>query len=500
VGSVSDTLAWLGSLFPNLPVQNQTVVARWVGQQARWGPDPAGKGAARTWLKVNWAKAQDPAVRQELCYQLYWAGDERSALDQLVAEVEQHGAARGLYFWGDQDLLRRIRADYPASYLARGFAAYEKVRGRPYFVLDFWDPNTPGPWPFKYGETQYDPAREIPGWQKFLRDFSRHPGADDAAYRLARCYEIQGKWNEALTWYAKALTLPDGDLDFDARGRLLFVLDARVPVAELEKLVGQFTVRSDLPPALVPLLRYTLAVRALRAEDYPAAAAQLKEFLAVYGEPSGEKAGELVAVLPALKDYPFWRRVREQATQAEQLAAWAAQVGDPEALYKLGAAVYHSELTYYNHLWAGGRQGFNWVGHINELWPEVPEREEYLKGLINFWHALRCFQEVEKAPRADAELKAKAIYSQGLALSNILEWGQEATAVFDQHALKDELIATFKRFVHTYPENSMADDALFTLWAHTQDKRYLERLVAAYPEGDRAAAARKILDQPEKNP
>ncbi|HHV57473.1 MAG TPA: hypothetical protein GXX50_06890 [Firmicutes bacterium] len=494
-GSASDTFAWLGSLFPSLPVQNQTLVARWVGQQARWANDPAAQNTARAWLKVNWARAKEPAVRQELCYQLYWAADVHAALDQLAAEVEKHGAARGLYFWGDQDLLRRIRADYPASYLARGFAAYEKVRGRPYFVLDFWDPNTPGPWPFKYGDTQYDPAREIPGWHEFLRDFSRHPGADDAAYRLARCYEIEGKWGEALTWYARALTLPDGDMDFDARGRLFFVLDARIPAAALREL----PLRSDVAPELGPLAAYTLAVRELQAERYREAAAGLAEFLKKYGPENPSAPKTALALLPDGR-YPFWQRVKEQQEQAARLADLAARPGDPEALYALGAAVYHNELTYYNHLWAGERQGFNWVGHINELWPEVPEREEYLEGLMNFWHARRYFQAAERAPQASPDLKAKALYSQGLALGNILEWGQEATATFDQKALKQELIATFQRFVATYPASSLADDALFALWAYTQDRTYLERLVAAYPDGDRAGAAKKLLGQPLKTP
>jgi len=495
VARASDTFAWLGSLLPSLPVPNQTSVVRWVGHQARWANDPSVKNAARDWLKVSWAGAKEPALRQELLYQLYSAGADPAALGQLVAEVEKHGAAWGLESWRDANLLRRLRRDYPQSFLARGFAAYEKVRGRPYFVLDYWNPNSPGPWPFKYGNTQYHPAREIPGWQEFLHNFSRHPGADDAAYRLARCYEIEGQWGEALTWYARALSLPDGDMDIGARGRLLFVLDARVPEAELKELLGQ----PGVAPELRPLLSYTLAVRELRAEHYQEAAARLEEFLKTYGPENPAQPKAALALLP-LDRYPFWQRVQEQQQQAARLAELAAHTEQPATLYELGAAVYHNKLTYYNHLWAGERQSYNWLGHINELWAEVPEREEYLRGLINFWHALGYFQAVEKAPQASPELKAKALYSQGLALSNILEWGEEAALTFDRKILKEMLIAVFQRFVATYPESSMADDALFTLWAYSRDTTYLKRLVATYPNGDRAAAAQELMRQPAKAP
>ncbi|HHY38656.1 MAG TPA: hypothetical protein GX507_07015 [Clostridia bacterium] len=219
------------------------------------------------------------------------------------------------------------------------------------------------------------------------------------------------------------------------------------------------------------------------------------------GEGDVSDAGRLAEYLSA-GGYPFRAKVEEQQKEAARLAqlALAAADGDnpeaPEALYELGAAIYHKQDMYYNFLWAGERQGFNWAGHINELWSEVPEREGYMRGLMNYWHALKCFEGVEKAPRASDELKAEALYSQGLAYIGILEWGQDAEAVFDMKSVQDKIIATYKRFVATYPKSSMADDALLVLYAYTQDRTYLERIIDEYPNGDQVEAARRILCSP----
>lgn len=80
--------------------------------------------------------------------------------------------------------------------------AYGKVRGLEYFVLD--RPERESSWWRSYGDQHYDPQAEIPGWEGFLRQFARHPGADDAAYRLARSYEVQGDYTRALNWFYRA--------------------------------------------------------------------------------------------------------------------------------------------------------------------------------------------------------------------------------------------------------------------------------------------------------
>ncbi|NPV70786.1 MAG: hypothetical protein HPY55_09100 [Firmicutes bacterium] len=488
-------LSLLGKDFTKFTTKTQVVVAERVGHLSKWGPGEGLKRDALSWLNTMLEKSREPAVRQEILYQVYQVSDSKESLDHLVVEVEKDGTTPGLNIWGNHYLLREIRSSYPDSYLARGFVAYEKVRGRPYFVLDFWDSMRNDPWPFKYGSGQYEPAKEIPGWLEFLEDFSKHPGADDAAYRLGRCYELQGKWKEALTWLAKAAVLPDGDLHFDSRGRLLFVLDGRVPPAELEKLAGD----PEVVPELKPLIEYTLAVRDIRDENYQRASERLAAFIERYGDKGADATGELLLGGAVGVRYPFWARIREQqgwvSSLAEQTARLKSDSSNPEALYQLGAEIYRNQFIYYNFLWAGARQGFNWVGHINELWAEIPEKQAYLQGLINYQHALKCFEAVEKSPQATGDLKAKALYSQGLAHIGILQWGLDSETVLGAESIRGKIVDTYKRFIETYSRSSMADDALLTLYAYTKDKAYLERLLTDYANGDRACEARELLQQ-----
>ncbi|KUK40532.1 MAG: putative membrane protein, partial [Clostridia bacterium 62_21] len=186
------------------------------GSAARWELKGATREELIGWL---WQVARTegaPFVRQSCLYTLYELGEEK-ALAALVQDIDRNGVAwlpdehdRGVgptIWW---QWLKEVRDRYPQSYLARGIEAYERVRGQPYFAIER-EEQEPGAWPPRfYGDDQYDPAREIPGWEKFLAAFSRHPAADDAAYRLARCYEIQGRWADALNALHQAFFLPDG--------------------------------------------------------------------------------------------------------------------------------------------------------------------------------------------------------------------------------------------------------------------------------------------------
>ncbi|MCR4397884.1 MAG: tetratricopeptide repeat protein [Firmicutes bacterium] len=481
--------------FPQFPPPTRLELVEMIGRQALWSLDESLRDRVARWfgsiLGDPWTD-EDPGLRQETLYRLFRLTSSPDALAALVEDVERHGVSRGTPFYcaGDLAFFREVRARHPDSYLARGFSAYERVRGRPYFVLDYWNPAGADPWPFEYGDSQYDVRREIEGWQEYLERFSAHPGADDAAYRLARCYEIRGEWEKALAWFAKAQALPDGDMGAESLGRLLFVLDARVPTEELER----FAADPGTPAELLPLVRYTLAVRDMRAEEYGRAAERLEVFLGLYGADGPTAAGRLLGgILDS--GYPFFQRVRLQLKWARDLDLLKSGSGDPGTMYRLGAALYGNESTFYNYLWTGRRQGFNWTGHINELWAEVPERRSYMEGLVNYRHALKCFETVANAPDAPEDLKARALYSQGLCHIGVLEWGLDALAAFGEADTSKRIVSVFQRFVEEYPANTMADDALIALYAYTGERSFLQRIVREYPGGDRVGEAEDLLSR-----
>ncbi|HOV80488.1 MAG TPA: hypothetical protein PK728_10360, partial [Bacillota bacterium] len=175
------------------------------------------------WLWKTAEKDASPYCRQECLAVLYTNLGQEKALEQFVRDTDQNGVAA---FAGednifridgpDWQLLRDAGQKYPQSYLGRGIKAYEEVRGWPYFEIDRPEESFEVIWVPPYGDEQYDPDREIPGWEKFLAEFPRHPASDDAAYRLARCYEIKGRYADAVKTMQKARYLPDGDMRYAA--------------------------------------------------------------------------------------------------------------------------------------------------------------------------------------------------------------------------------------------------------------------------------------------
>src|SRR5690606_483179 len=102
-----------------------------------------------------------------------------------------------------------------------------------------------------YGAGAYAPEREAVGWTSFLAAYHRHPAADDAAYRLGRSHELlaarfaPGRSERvahllAAAWaYLAALELPDGDMAWDARNRLIYLLDAVARPEDLQRMTAR---------------------------------------------------------------------------------------------------------------------------------------------------------------------------------------------------------------------------------------------------------------------
>lgn len=458
-----------------------------------------------SWLEDLSRNDDDGAVRQAVLGVLYHAGN-KDALSRLVREVEANGVAwegRIPAFGIDWQLLQEIYQNYPASYLARGMVAYEKVRGESYFAItraaEEEDPYAwmPG---YEHGDQQYDPDREIPGWESFLEEFSGHPAADDAAYRLARCYEIKGRWQDALQTLHRALSLPDGDICYHVTGRITYILDVRMTGSQLAELSA-----GEPEPVIQQMSRYTLAVKTLRSEEYRKAAFMLADFRADL------QSGAVSPSLPPFistgtirgAEYDFTGAVEKQLEQAEKLADLQEareKSQDPADLYNLAAAIFHDQNIYYNHLWAGNRQYFNWLGYILDSYYSddnkgPAEMAGFAREMINYCHSARLFEEVYENPAAASELKARALFSLGLSQLGIYNWGEDAFVAFDREELKEDIISTFEQFVREFPSSTMADDALLALADFSGRRDYLERIFSDYPQGDVVPKAEALLEK-----
>ncbi|OPY60950.1 MAG: hypothetical protein A4E56_02375 [Pelotomaculum sp. PtaU1.Bin065] len=464
------------------------------------------------WIDWLWKIAEtdaSPYCRQACLAALYMDLGQEKALEQYVRDTDQNGTAAltqedHVFRIGGSDwrLLKDACQKYPRSYLARGVESYEAVRGIPYFEIErAEEPSYNGVWVPPYGDEEYDLDREIPGWEKFLAEFPRHPAADDAAYRLARCYEIEGRFSDAVKTMQQARFLTDGDISYAAAGRLVYILDVRMTYEQLEALAAE-----KLEPPLQAFVSYSLAVREVRRDNYARAAAGLEDFLK---QEEALTAGQFILPFDYLNNFDYLNEkdkydlrgsVEKQLAEVKKLAGLQSQweeSKDPADLYQLAAAIFHNEMLYYNHLWAGERQEYNWLGFINTTGHgHAPaEMAVFVREMINCNHSLPYFQQVYREPSAAPELKARALYSAGLCYIGLDEWGDDAMFAFNPSDIRGKIISTYRQFVEEYPDSSMADDALLALGAYTGDAAYPQRILAEYPASDTVEKANDLIKE-----
>ena len=499
--------ATLEQWFKDPRVRNRSVRAALLEDIWRQPPPAFGQ-----WLLQAAGRERDPALAEALWSELYLTDHDPAALTQLNRLANRDGTFRlpaSINVWNWHVLQPAAAAD-PQGLLARGIRAYEAAEGgRPYFAVDRCPPATPC-WPFVYGNVQFDPAREIPAWTAFLRAFPNHPAAADAAYRLARCEEILGNWGRALVdMHNAADVYPDGQIAYQARGRLVFMLDVEIPLTALRRLAA------DPPaPALAAAIRYSLGVRELRVGQYAQAAAQLR------ANPAPN--APLVSWIP----WPTAARGARQLAQAGQMAALAARafarpwspapasgggagaaprtdfapppaIADPQAAYALAAVLFHHNLALYNNLWSGGQQFFfAFSGYITALTSGdlSPPWVRQLRAMNPYVEAEPVFAAVAADPRAPSALRADALYSEGECLVHLDGYNAATDATMQRAALRQDIVAVFRAFAARFPgAGALSRDALLTVARYTKDPADVAAVERAAPGSWQAAAARALL-------
>ncbi|MFA5384175.1 MAG: protease complex subunit PrcB family protein [Eubacteriales bacterium] len=472
-----------------------------VADFTHWHPEGTDKKGLLKWLWEIAGKEESTYCRQTTLSALYIDLGQEKALEQFVQETDLNGVAMAplaqedpVFRVGGPDwrMLKDACQKYPQSYLGRGIKAYEEVRGQSYFEIDRPEEQYDTVWISSYGDEEYDPDREIPGWEKFLAEFPRHPAADDAAYRLARCYEIKGRFADAVKTMQKARFLPDGDMNYAAGGRLVYILDVKMTYEQLKALS-----LNKLEPPLDAYVDYSLAVKEIRRDDFRQASAMLEKFLKQEADPAGKYVFPFD--LYNVDKYDFRGAVEKQLADVKKLdvlkSKWEASKA-PDDLYNLAAAIFHNEMLYYNHLWAGERQSYNWLGYINDTsYGHAPaEMADFIREMINYNHSLPYFQQVDQDQSSAPELKARALYSTGLCYISLGGWGEDASFAFDLPEIWGKVISTYQQFIKTYPDSTMADDALLALGAYTGDAAYLQKIIKEYPASDVMEKAKNLIE------
>ncbi|NGQ97359.1 hypothetical protein G3578_19660 [Brevibacillus sp. SYP-B805] len=439
------------------------------------------------WLQTIAATTTDTAIEQMIDISLVLQHGDRAAAKRLYASGMERGFTVPL-----SGITEKFLADlYPDGKLKQGIEAYQKIRGVPYFY-QFDGVN----W-YSYESRGSDfshPREAIGQWLSFIRQYPHHPALDDAAYRLARCYQQIGEYERALYWFDQAKVLGDRDLQYDADGQFLYVLDVEMTAKDLERLDT-----ANLPAWTKEWAAYSLAVEYLRQREYGKAAEALERFVAAYQGDVREPFRHQQDLFVRRDDYPFWDKVNEQLALARQLAAKqgeierAAGAEKAKRQYELAALIYHQPLLYYNHLWRGERQSFFWFGQIKYM--DYQEKlDRYIERFNHLVQAADAFSRID-LNEADPQTGANTLFSLMLAHAKLIEYGEEVKYYASRTMLGQRLLENGQRLLKRYPASDLADDALLLMYQFTGDTAYLQQLLASYPHGDQADKAKQALGQ-----
>lgn len=391
--------------------------------------------------------------------------------------------------------LLKLVERYPNSKMAKGAIEYRNlVNGSEYFGYE--NPTR------AFLRQPFYPSEEKKTWLRFIDTYPDHPGTDDAMFRIARSYEVEGDYQNAILWYYKSSQAPDGFMSNNSIGRIFLLIDSIVSSAEISQIIGKL---SDKKPEnnLLIYLQYSKAINLVKEDKLEDAYNSLNIFVKTY------KQTKLRALDGTYidSDSKFWNYLNNQIEDIKELQKIRNQQISDKKLYEEAAFFFNKNLLTYNFLsgdywrlwipekWEGNSTYIQYSispNLIDLFWQKHESRNEILKSLALFQKLL------DEYP--NSELRQKAEYSIGL---NYYYLSREKWKLRSVKNPKERAVQAFNKFVKDYPKSSMADDALISIAFlgdanKTNTLNTLEKLIRDYPDGDRVKEAKKMLEDVKK--
>ncbi len=236
-----------------------------------------------------------------------WSQDVKNLLEEAVDKSMYKLSELGYY------QILKLAERYPNSKLVKGAQEYRKFAGG-----DFYFGYSSKPLP--KGEEQsvlrtpFNPQREMSFWSSFLEKYPAHPGTDDALYRVARAYEMQKDYEQAILWYYKSSQAPDRGCSDSANSRILFLIDLVMNSESVTKLIN-----AQLPKELIPLLTYSRVVHLIRENKLSEAIPELENFVKTY---KGKTFKGIIAGIDGIyvgSKSKFWDNLLKQIKSLKKL-------------------------------------------------------------------------------------------------------------------------------------------------------------------------------------
>ncbi len=382
----------------------------------------------------------------------------------------------------ESGLLEELARQLPDTRFARACVEYGRIQGSDCFSSGPVEPSKDA---WLRRQSLRNAGKTEVRWRGWLTRYPGHPLAEDAAYRLIRSLEWQGKRKHAFDVLLPRLFAPAGPVHRSLRARFVWMLDVGLSSGEL----ADFQRRNPNSPAFA-LVRYALAVRAARQHRYQRALnltqglSLERSYRATLGEPWPVFSQD--AALQSLDLCLKEQRSRWRAMLGQNRRNWAKSWSDGDG-WRLG----------YLYLYAGQRRAALASGDdfIDSLALEPNGRPD--AGLLR-----RNLQQAN--PRAVAlELLAKLAQD-----PDILYWrirllyeqktegcAYESRSVIplpgfpgvprgNWYASQVEYLT--RCIEQRYPGSALCDDALMHCYRLTGDQNFLREIRLFYPGSNQA--------------
>ena len=231
-------------------------------------------------------------------------------------------------------LLVAMADKYPQSKFIKGCREYGDLKGKSYFGGE------PRSKEIQKRNDSKSPAERVRDWQQWLSRYPDHPGADDATYLLAKSLQEQNDGLGAMRQWLKLMTQHPGDWDSSryAWPYVRTLLDVGLSTEQLEVLLEE-----NRNEAVSSLLRYALAVRQARLQNY-SQALQLSNGLDLTKMPAKVLASyyEPADWIDGLRGNVARFQTQMQSMLIEQRQRWQKlqnwqQENTPESRYRIAA-------------------------------------------------------------------------------------------------------------------------------------------------------------------
>jgi len=430
-------------------------------------------------------------------------------------------------------LLLGMVTKYPQSKFAIACREYGDLTGRSYFDAE---PRSQDILSRNANRTEKE---RLKAWQDWLKKYPDHSGADDANYFLALSLQNNNDIVGAMRLWIKIMVQPMGDRDalYLAFPHVRTLLDVGLSIEQMQTLLQE----PDSQP-LAPLLQYAIAIQYARSHNYAKAletTANLNldtipdRILEEYYYPQGRWWREDHRAVDFKKEAQSL--LSEQKLRWQKLRQWQIE-NTPESRYQIASdwAGIGGWKNGYLPIWDGFRLyriPTNW--ECDKWWVCDESKRSSSEILAKYQGgsqnaiALSLYQNVLDDKNLSPAIREKSLYM--VAMTLLAQWenhtfaetqrihppaGLSASGKYlqlssrrsysyqDYEQREKSMLSDYQRRIDSiitelqvkFPQSNYIDDLLFSSFFLSEQPYYLQRLLERYPNSDRAAEAKFLLD------